>query len=253
MKTRLPVLLLLLIVPCIALGQVQGAVVVSHDYDAAKNMVTMHILNQSGKDITAYDIAVTETYPGSKVPHTHWLGTEMVGVMLSIVDPTDIHHEDAIESHHGDNGTWQAGTTRDELVIVGRGLQTFEASLDTVIYADRTAETTNPDALKRLLDDRKNYAATLEAASKLIRNALANSNDATPHETARKQVEALGKSREGSGASGYVSLELKNAPVMAQHFGKSLPDYLNDLAAHTSHRATLMLEHATVTVVGGAK
>ena len=149
----LPVLIFLLVVSSIAAyparGQVKGAVILSHDYDAAKNMVTLHMLNQSGKDITAYDIAVTETYPG-KAPHTHWVGSEMVGVFLSIADPTDIHHQDLVESlSHGDsfqagpNGTWQAGTTHDDLVgVAPHGVTNFEATIDTVIYADRTAAQT---------------------------------------------------------------------------------------------------------------
>lgn len=63
---------------------------------------------------------------------------------------------------------------------------------------------------------------------------------------ARNEVEALG------GASGGVALELENAPKLAEHLGKTIPEYLSDLAAHNIHRAELMREQANVTV-GGAK
>ena len=243
----LPILIFTFLVPGIVSAQ---AVIVSHDYDPAKNKVTLHMLNQSGKDITAYDIAVTETYPGSKVPHTHWVGSEMVGVMLSIVDPTDIHHQDAIENEHGGNGTWQTGTTRDEFVGVGPGLLTIEPVFDAVIYADRTADSTNPDALKRLLDARRNYAASLETGSQAIRKALANPNDPSPQETARKEIEPVGKTLAGSGGGGAVALDLENVPKLAEQTGKSIREALNDLATHYNHRAALMREHANVTVEG---
>jgi len=241
-KRWLTVLLLFLVVPWIASAQHLGAVVVSHDYDAAKNMVTPHMLNQSGKDITAYNVMVKETYSTGQV-HEHQTGAEMIARMLLIADPPDAIAKNWIEKHPDGNGTWQAGTTRDQLVGLqpGLNLKTFEATIDTVIYADRTAETTNPDGLKRLLDGRKGYASMLEAGSKTTRDALDDPNDTAPHKTARKKMEA-----------GEVALDLENAPAMAERAGKPLRDYLSDMAAHKSHRAQLMREHTNVTV-GGAK
>jgi hypothetical protein len=257
MFKRLPIFILFLVAvfcvaPTLRAGPL-GAVVVSHDYDAAKNLVTLHMLNQSGKDITAYNILVRESYTNGRVIE-HQVGQEMLGAMLTIADPTDPHHEDMRRAKNGGNGTWEAGTTREQLVGLQPGLTlaTFEATLDTAIYADKTAETTNKDALNRLLADRKNDATTLESTSKVLRNALANLSDATPHETARKEIEATGKTLERSGVSGAVSLELQNSSYFAERAGKPLRDYLAALAAHQSHRAQLLREHANVTV-GGAK
>lgn len=241
MLKRLPILILFLAVPWIVSAQVKGAVVISHDYDAAKNTETLHMLNQSDKDITAFDIEVTETYENGQV-NTHWPGREMLGMWLVLTDPSDPNHAWFAE-HPPEHATWRARTTLDFDVGVSPGLKTFEATLDTVIYADKTAETTNADALKRLLNDRKSYAAGLETGSKTIRDALADPNDGAPHKTARKKL-----------PDGEVALDLDNALVVAEHLGKPLRDYLNDLAADKSHRAKLMREHANVTVeVEGAK
>lgn len=40
----------------VAPGPPLGAVIVSWDMDSAKNTVTLHMANKSGKDITAYNI-----------------------------------------------------------------------------------------------------------------------------------------------------------------------------------------------------
>ena len=241
MLKRLPYLIFFLAVPWIVSAQVKGAVIVSHDNpvkDAGGNLIVrLHLLNQSDKDITAFDIAVTETYENGQV-NTHWPGREMLGMWLVLTDPLDPDHEWFAE-HPPEHATWNARTALDFDVGVSPELKTFEAVLDTVIYADKTAETTNTDALKRLLNDRRTYAAGLEAGSRTIRDALSDPNDAAPHKTARKKLQ-----------DGEVALDLENAPTVAQHWGKPLRDYLNDLAADKSHRAQLMREHANVTVEG---
>lgn len=225
-----------------------GAVVSSWDIDASKNTVTLHLVNNSGKDITFYNISIKETY-GQHV-NAHQFSEDLVGIMLAIADPNDLHQQDLRETFHGGNGTWQAGATRDKILVVQPNMTGYEAVIDTVIYADKTAETANPDALNRALQARKYYAQTLETANESIRHALANQTDKSPHETAAKELER----HSGSGAEGGVALELRGAPRAASYLKQTVPDFLNNLVSQNSRRAAQFLEHATVNAkAGGAQ
>jgi hypothetical protein len=234
-----------------------GAVLQSWDIDSTKNAVTLHLFNSSGKDVTAYNITIKEMY-GQQV-NEHGYSEDMVGVMLRIQDPSEIHRDELREMYHG-NGTWEAGTSHDQVLSVQPGLTGFEATLDVVVYADKTAEATNRDALERAMIARKAIAQTLQAASEAIKQALSNPTDQSPHETAVKEIEGLQKhwedSHEGNfnaGAFDRAILDLQNAPLAAAALHRTLPDYLSYLGSQNSGRASSLLEHAAPKVLEGAK
>ena len=235
-----------------------GAVLQSWDIDSTKNAVTLHLFNSSGKDVTAYNITIKEVY-GQQV-NEHAYSEDMVGVMLRIQDPTEIHRDELREMYHS-NGTWEAGTSHDQVLSVQPGLTGFEATLDVVVYADKTAEATNRDALERAMIARKAIAQTLQAASEAIQQALSNPTDQSPHETAVKEIESLEKNWEDSHGGGNFNagafdgaiLDLRNAPRAAAALHRTLPDYLSYLASQNSGRASSLLEHAAPKVVEGAK
>ena len=233
-----------------------GAMLQSWDIDSTKNTVTLHLFNSSGKDITAYNITIKEAY-GQQVNERQYY-EDMVGLMLRIQDPTEIHQDELREMYHG-NGTWEAGATHDQVLFIEPGLTNFEATLDVVVYADKTAETTNRDALERTMTERKAIAQTLQAASEAIKQALSNPIDQSPQETAVKEIEGLQKqwedSHEGNfnaGAFDRAILDLQNAPLAAAALHRTLPDYLSYLGSQNSARASSLLEHAAPKVVEGA-
>jgi hypothetical protein len=234
-----------------------GAMLQSWDIDSTKNAVTLHLFNSSGKDITAYSITIKETY-GQQV-NEHQYSEDMVGVMLRIQDPTEIHRDELREMYHG-NGAWEPGTSHDQVLFVQPGLTGFEAALDVVVYADKTAEATNRDALERAMTTRKAIAQTLQAANEAIKQALSNPTDESPHETAIKEIEGLQKNWEDSHEGNFNArafdgaiLDLKNAPLAAAALHRTLPDYLSYLASQNSGRASALLEHAAPKVVEGVK
>lgn len=252
----LPVLSLAFAIPLQA-GPL-GAVVVSWDIDSMENTVTLHMLNNSGKDITFYSVSIRETY-GQNV-NEHQFSQEMLRTSILLQDPTYIHRDDLRELYHGGNGTWQAGQPRDQVLVVQPGLTGYEATLDTVTYADNTAETTNLDALKRELDNRKTAAQTIEITNAAIRRALANSADQSPQKTAAKEIEDLQNKWEADGhvgsfdpgTSDRVISALKEAPAVAAYLHQTIPEYLNNMISRNSKMASLLLEHASPKV-GGAK
>jgi len=257
MYKRLPFYLILsLAVCCIvsvpALPQVKGAVVLSRDYDAAKNTVTLHILNTSGKDITAFSIKIKETY-GANV-NEHEYSTDTVGLMLNIQDLAGTPRGEQLRQQFG-NGTFQSGTNRDEVMPVQPGLTNYEAALDTVIYADKTAETTNWEALDRALNARKAFASTMRMTNEIIKKALANAQDTAPQETAAKEIEQLRRTWEAhhhqenlnAGALQAVLNDLKNSPP------QDTAVFLSDYVTKKDRRAAVLLEHAAPKVEGGGQ
>lgn len=167
-----------------------------------------------------------------------------VGVMLTIEDPnTPNEMNDSLrEMHHSSNGTWQADTARDLVVFLQPNLTliSYQATIDTILYADKTAETTNQDALNRALAARKSEAQNLEAENVAIQHALANPGDASPEETAATEIEASEKSREAAydiqtnGQPSGGVLELQNARRAAAYFRQTIPDYLNGLVSRNA-------------------
>jgi hypothetical protein len=59
-----------------------GAVVQTWHYDPLTNIVTLQIVNTSHKDITAFNIAIKETYAGGHVEE-HEMLEELVGKILA--------------------------------------------------------------------------------------------------------------------------------------------------------------------------
>lgn len=251
MQKRLPYFLLSLAFATSLRAGPLGAVVASWDIDPTKNTVTLHMLNNTSKDITFYNVSIKETY-GQNI-NEHQFSQELPNVSILIYDPNYIHAADLREYYHGGNGTWEAGKRRDQVIAIQPGLTHFEAVLDTVTYDDKTAETTNSDALERELANRKSAAQTLQATNEAIRHALANTADQSPHETAAKEIEGLQKKWEAAGrvgnfspgASGGIISDLKEAPAAAAYLKQTLPDYLTNMLLRNEKLASLYLEHST--------
>src|SRR5207244_7655701 len=114
MYKRLPYYLILslavlCIVPVSHAGP--GAVVQSWSHDATNNTVTLHIANTGGKDITAWNIKIKETY-GNNV-NEHEYSTDTLQMMLNVQESAGTADGERLRQQFG-NGTFAAGTSRDE-------------------------------------------------------------------------------------------------------------------------------------------
>ena len=192
MYKRLPYYLILsLAVLCIvsvpaALPQVKGAVVQSHEYDATNNIVTAYIVNTSGKNITAYNISIKETYADGHV-NSHELMADTSGVLAVLQEIQGTADEDNFRKQSGE-GLLHPGASRKEIIGVQPGLQNFEAVIDVVAYADQTAEATNDDGLQRLVSHRKGSLTSRQVANDIIKGALADPKDPDPAATAAQKI-----------------------------------------------------------------
>lgn len=151
-----------------------GAAVQTWHLDPATNTVTLKIVNRSHKDITAFNIAIKETYTDGHV-NEHELLEELAGKMVA-------------ENNLYNESGFHPGELRDELLPVAPGLTNVEAVIDVVTYTDGTADSANKDGLQRIVDERKAMVATKVMARDIIRAALADPNDGDPSTTASQKM-----------------------------------------------------------------
>jgi len=182
--------------PCVvlapaALAQVKGAVVQEWNYDATHNppLVTVKIVNNSHQDISAFNIAIKETYADGRVEE-HEMMHEFLGKII------------AAKEHQGDTspeaeyfrklygeGTLHPGAVWHWILPVQPGLTNYQAVIDVVAYTDGTAESTNDDALGRIVEERQATLASKKIATEIIKTALADANDTTPAMTAARKIQ----------------------------------------------------------------
>ena len=179
---RLPYYLILsLAVLCIApaaLPQAKGAlraVVQTWTYDPTHNppLVTAKIVNNSHKDITAFNMSIKETYANG-----HVYKQEVEGKA----------NEANFRKYYGD-GVLHPGAVWDEKLPVQPELTDYQAVVDVVTYMDGTAESTNDDALGRIMEERQATVDSQKIAIEIIKSALGDANDPTPAMTAAKKIQ----------------------------------------------------------------
>ncbi len=191
---RLPyltfMLLLALVVPLRASPPI-GAVVQSWHYDAATNTATATIANTSDKDITAFNISLTETYADHSVTN-HELLVDMLSAVELVQKVKGTSDEDRIRRKFG-NGTLAAYQTRDEVFHYNNGkvLTAFQGTIDVVAYLDGSAEATNTAALERMREHRNADLRSHQKANQILKEVLADPTIQAPTEEAIKRLENL--------------------------------------------------------------
>ena len=149
--------------------------------------MTLKIANTSHKDITAFNIAIKETYADGRVDK-HELLEELVGKILAFQELQGTSHEASFRKQYGD-GAFHPGEVHDEIVPVQPGFTNIEAVIDVVTYIDGTADWANDAALERIVDERKATVASKKMATEIIKTALADPNDKEPSMTAAKKIQ----------------------------------------------------------------
>jgi hypothetical protein len=177
------------IVPVPALAQAKGAVVQTWTYDPTHNppLVTVKIVNNSHKDITAFNISIKEFYANGHVDK-HEMLEEFLGKIIAVKEAQGTAHEARFRNYYGD-GTLHAGAVWDEKLPVQPELTDYQAVVDVVTYMDGTAESTNDDALGRIIEERQATVNSNKIATEIIKTALADANDTTPAMTAARKIQ----------------------------------------------------------------
>jgi hypothetical protein len=227
-----------------------GAVVQTWHYDPLTNIVTLKILNTSHKDITAFNIAIKETYANGHVDQ-HEMLEELVGKILAAKELQGDHSRGAetFRRLYGD-GAFHPGEVRDEKLGVQPGLTDYQAVIDVVTYIDGTADAANNDALGRIVDERQATVASQKIITEVIQTALADPNDTDPSATAAKKI----RDRATTWKAHHTKLDLDTVRLesMADEIkGVSSRDVLKQLLNREESRLSLLSVHATPVKTGG--
>ena len=114
-------LFVFLVASVIPLRASPGAVTLSWNYDAATKMVTIHVMNATNKDITAYAINVTIKHPDANADIS-----EMIEDSLPLMASKASQGQVA----QNDNGTFAAGTSEDKPIPQTKDVTVLRRNLE---------------------------------------------------------------------------------------------------------------------------
>ena len=257
MIKRLPYLIPLLFLAVLAVplraSPPIGAVVQTWHYDPQANTVTIRIVNISEKDITAFNISITETF-GDHSVNNHEKLVDMLAAVVLVQQIKGTPDEDRIRTQLGD-GTLSAHQSRDRIFSYadGKVVADFHATIDVVAYADGSAEATNTAALARLREHRNAELHSYQKANQILKEVLADSAIQTPSEEATARLEKFLMVWKAQphfdvdmepGTIEAVVRDLKNAPrvAAAQRIGEA--EFLQRYAAEKEQHISMLSAHA---------
>jgi len=182
-----------------------GVVIESWHYDPLQKTVTLHLVNRSHKDVTAFNISIAERYADGStnpsyaegIPHNlqdHQIMEDMLGALIQ------------------GNGTFAAGTTRD-YVIPGeqKDISDVEAVVDVVAYADGTADVQDNDrAFRNLMAERKGGLLAMEKVNDVIERVLADAMVSDPVSAALNELLPYTESLEAKTKNGSPEVAENN-------------------------------------------
>ena len=216
MKSAIVVMLCVAFMPRTAQAQ-ERPVVLTWNYDAQQKTLTLHLANYSGKDITAYNISISEKYtdgstnpsclggircfPGEKME-------EMLGAIVFQLGKGEERHGMAgagvlvngqrapgtvdVERMRREYGkVFATGTTRDQVILEAKDISDVDAVVDMVVYADATADVQNERAFKQLMAMRKGQLLAMEKVNEVVKRVLADPTVDSPISAALTELTPL--------------------------------------------------------------
>lgn len=194
----------------VAFGQAQAQnvpVVITSDYYAQPKVLVLHALNNSGKDITGYNIIMRHKNRDGTADKGGWSSTtsDMLSVLITSQMAKDSAASERIRLANSGNailpagtGIFVAGETRDmTLTGIDSGSE-LDISAGVVFYADGTYDEQDKDAFKQMLAYRQHQLQQMKDEDELIRNALADPANEHPvagvlTELNKRRVEEMNK------------------------------------------------------------
>ena len=160
-----------------------GVVIESWHYDAQKRAVILRLVNQSHKDVTAFNISILEKYADGSTAYTdgtpsdihdHQIMEDMLGAIINIQTGAVSHGSGTLSA--GANkvevrgvrqgvggGIFATGTSWDYVVPESKDIADVEAVVDVVAYADGSADVLDNDrAFRNLTAERKGRLLAME-------------------------------------------------------------------------------------------
>jgi hypothetical protein len=181
------------------------------------------LLNESGKDITAYSLSVTITTKDGTT-HTEQNATDYLPVLAGV----QLHNL----SDEG-KGTFEAHSWRD--VHMGAGeITDMSIIVSAVIYADKTADVKDVRAFEAMIEQRKEMAAAEQQAAEVMKKAN------SPQE-AKQELERIGKASTGA--------QYATFSIAATNMKYATMNDLHDAITRSEERANFYGQHLQMTNV----
>jgi hypothetical protein len=181
------------------------ALVITSDYYAQPKVLVLHVLNNSGKDITGYTIVIrhkkadgTLDENGRSESMEDMLGPLITSQMAKDPGaPESIRQQNAAVFPKG-YGIFLAGETRDKTLTGIDSASDLDVIAGAVFYTDGRYDEQDKDAFRRALANRQGSLQHMKEEDELIRNALADSTNEHPvaailTELNKRQFEEMGK------------------------------------------------------------
>ncbi len=239
-------------------------VVITSDYYAQPKVLVLHVLNNSGKDITGYTMIIRHKNPdgtldkGSRGEQT----TDMLNVLITAQMAKDPTASERIQQQKIGNdsfpasagtGLFMAGDTRDMTLTGINSGSELDITYGVVFYSDGTYDQTDDDAFKRLLAMRQSGLQQMKDANESIRNALADTTNDHPVATVltelnRRQVEAMEKPNQGFFPMDLGTLRYLQQPAYGEQKGKTERERLTQYVEEEEKRVELMTPHCHVEI-----
>jgi hypothetical protein len=213
-------------------------VIESWHYDPQAKVVILHLVNNSHKDVTAFNISIAERYADGSTDyadgrpndiHDHQKMEDLLGAMISfqsgdrsrsgVIVPArretdgalqEIMRQQMIQNLSG-NGIFAAGTSRDVIDFVSKDVSDIEVILDVVAYADGTADVQNNDrAFRNLMAERKGGLLAMEKVNDVIKRVLADPMVSDPVSAALNELLPYTESLEANTKNGSPEVAENN-------------------------------------------
>jgi len=245
-------------------------VAITWDYSAQAKTLILHVLNNSGKDITAYNISVRNKYADGTQdpPLSSQMGMEMLGRLIAVQMAKGTPSEEIAERT---NGIFAAGTTHDQTFPETKDITDVEAILDVAMYADGSFDEQNEQAFKRMVATRQRELLAMKKANEIIKNALSDQTNDHPAAVALTELTkyaAESMSREHGmddmddpeqGQEAYLQGDIQNLRYMQrpQAFGpqegKTERERLTQYVEEQEKRVELMTPHCHLEIATAQK
>ena len=172
--------------PCHAQAQTVPVVFTS-DYYAQPKVLVLHVLNNSGKDITGWTFIIRHKNPDGTVDKSGYSSTtsEMLSMLITSQMAKDAAASERIRLEgnvfaSAGYGIFLAGETRDSTLTGINSGSELDITAGAVFYADGSYDQQDEDAFKQMLASRQAQLQQMKDTDELIRNALADEPNAHP-------------------------------------------------------------------------
>lgn len=251
MKT-VPFFAVVLLLSLFAAGQVpdtkskgMGAEVKAIHFDAANGSATVEVVNTSSRDITAYGIAYTIRYSDGQSAQAERMVEYLQGIITAQTQRG--------ASWTGE-GEFHAGESRQENFILGANHGNLaiglDARIDVVIYSDRTADVQNEQVFQVFVSDRKGTAQVVAKASAILRDALSDSANPHPLDTASVAIQhLLDQPPDSVAAEGQLKMILGNLRLARESSSRGELDerrYIQNFLSERKLQAAQTKLHAEI-------